>query len=281
MNAKSAFVVAGVVLVGLVVGVPILGAVFAQGGPFGQLVGVTTGTCEYVPSGRFSSGISIADPSALGGNTYVLDRRVVVSDGTHLGRLTDAEIVAVTLLGTPLTNAGDSRTIASGNRRFIVAITSSSSANPISEDFGNACSSSSPSLRPLGSGHVSGSRVVDIGKDYTSPPTAIFPPSPNGITASGIGVLNNNGNGPNLASITITEAGSGYVAAVPVSFVGGGGGGSGAGTTTISPMGHVEVVTDGHLSTNRYAGVLAALILLVPLAVIIYFAMRFVHRRQR
>ena len=49
MDIKKAFIPIAIILVGLVVGVPVLQSIFATGGPFGQLQGVAQGTCDYAP----------------------------------------------------------------------------------------------------------------------------------------------------------------------------------------------------------------------------------------
>ena len=206
INARSAFIGIAIVLVALVVGVPILGAMFAQGGPFGQLVGVTEGTCEYVPSGTFSS--QIVD---LKSDEYaVLDRRIVVSDGTPLQTLTV---------------------------------------------------SSSTQARKAKFGVDSDTPTVDNTKETY-------------IQAGDISYLIGLGTNANLGSACSAspdaETRKALSTAVPVKT-----------TTADTPTeGRSIVLTDAQLADNRYSGILSAIILLIPLAVVVYFAMRFIQGRM-
>ena len=203
LNARMAFVGIAVVLVALVVGVPVLGAVFAQGGPFGQLVGVTDGTCEYIPSGTFSSAIAV--PTAAADQTFVLDRRVTVSDGTALRTALRNKAGTPVAIGG-LTVGGEAankvRIIESGGRDYVVAAGKGTGA--ITGSIGTACSSAAADILPT---------------------QIATPPATNGATS-------------------------------------------------------VALTNDSQLSNNRYAGILSAMILLIPLAVVVFFAMRFVQARM-
>ena len=136
INARSAFIGIAIVLVALVVGVPILGAMFAQGGPFGQLVGVTEGTCEYVPSGTFSS--QIVDRKTTNNDYAVLDRRIVVSDGTPLLTLTvDTDLDAQFGVGSASSTVANTKEtyIQAGDTFYLIGLGTN-------EELGSACSAS-------------------------------------------------------------------------------------------------------------------------------------------
>ena len=142
LSAKSMFLVIGVVLVSLVGGVAVLQMVFAEGGPFGQLVGVVQGTCEYKPSGEFSSNV-IVNHAIAGSTTYALTQRVILPDGSKLGSLSTAEKAGVTINGVAVV---DDRTVFAGDYRFVLAATIDTTTDPIPPEFGTECDSEADDL---------------------------------------------------------------------------------------------------------------------------------------
>lgn len=181
MNAKTAFMGVAMLLVGLVIGVPVLTAIFATGGPFSQLQGVAEGTCEYSVTSGISNGAYSTAPND-----------VTLQNGAQLSTLTfaDAAWGSASVAGHGYSTDGTT-----GN---FVEI--------------------KPTATPL-----------------TLPSTC-------------------NSGGTDVAAVAFD---------------------AGANTT-----GNSAVNNDAQLSSNPYSGILTAAILLIPLAIVAFFAFRFFRERM-
>ncbi len=85
MNGKAPFAGAamGMLLVALNIGVPVLTAIFATSGPFGQLQGVAEGTCDWIPT---TGSVPCVDRYVIGNAASVSDAQL--SDNPYAGILT-------------------------------------------------------------------------------------------------------------------------------------------------------------------------------------------------
>ena len=167
----------GFLLGGLVVGVPMLSALFATGGAFGQLEGVAAGVCAY--------------RTAPGG----------VVEGTVYRTFSGARLVPPQTFDVVPVTAGE---------------------------FG------------------------------TADGLVVLFPGTNAVIAAA----------PTGGAPAITSCDTNGVDKSGTAFAGDG------------SSGNVSVTIDGQLSSNPYSGILIALIILIPLGVVAFFAMRFISRAQ-
>ncbi len=203
MNAKTAFMGVAMLLVALVIGVPVLTAIFATSGPFGQLQGVAEGTCDWSPTTGLASD-AVPPPLARG---------FTIPDGVTYSTVALPTIAA-------------------------------EAAKPAAGETGYGWIAQAPT----GSGTVVPSvNVLTINIDDSA--YALGTGNPN---------LSQNCNaaGDDIAAVP-------YPALVNDAYV----------------IGNAASVSDAQLSDNPYAGILTAAILLIPLAIVAFFAFRFFRER--
>ena len=210
-KVMTIFVGLGIILMGLVVGVPILQAMFATGGPFGQLISVTEGECIFTPAV-----LGNVPPDAV---PPPLPFRVTVPPGTPFEQV----------LLPDITQNDDAPTAGSIGYGWIEPGTNTS-GSLITANFHRTLTVS--------------------GTAYTiSAETAAFMPF-------GTACNPQLADRPQVSFNHPATTNGGYASDQNVGFMG-----------------------SENLSANPYSGILIALILLIPLGIIAFFAMRFFSSR--